>query len=428
MDLHRFPPSRALPALLLAGAVLSAVPASGAQAAAPAEDRLTVSVAGTPAYTLAGDLSSGAIAVLDNVATFETDKIQGGGTLPGSAGGQASVTFKIARNGSLKGTFTLADPGAGVEITAAVDGGVTTPAEATVRWEGQASVRRAAGTTRQRVTVTVQDRRPDPGDHAIRITHAGQARNAILRLPDDYDGTARPVLFHFPGLGESPGIAEYYGRMSDYAQTRGFIMITPEHYGIGWQGVLAGTPSPALDDPGFVNRLQDILVQRFNADPERLYASGMSNGGFFTSKMACENRRFAAYVPVSGQLTDQAARDACHPGRPVPIVLIHGDGDFVVPYGQAPDSARFWARNNGCAATTTDTNLPDKAPGDNTTVVRHDYTGCPATAPVILYEIKGGGHNWPGGTPFLGPFLGGTTYDIDANAVIWDFVSRYRLR
>ncbi|MFC5746252.1 alpha/beta hydrolase family esterase [Actinomadura rugatobispora] len=431
--MHSHPPRsrRGLAAALVAGTAFSAaaaIPAGTAHAAAPAAqaaDRVTVTAAGSPAYTLTGDLSTGAIAVLDNVATYETNKIQGTGTLPGSGGGAANVAFAIARDGSaLKGTFTLKDPGAGVEISAAVNGGVTVPGEATVKWEGNGTVRRGGASSSQKVTFTVQDRRPDPGDHAVRITHAGQARNAILRLPDDYDGTPRPVLFHFPGLLETPGIAEWYGRMADYAQTRGFIMMTPEHYGIGWQGVLAGTPSPDVDDPGFVQRLQDILIERFNADPRRLYASGMSNGGFFTSKMACDNRRFAAYAAVAGQLNDPGA---CRPERHVPIVLIHGDGDFVVPYSTVRPALDFWTRNNGCGTETVATNLPDIAPDDNTTVVRHDHPGCPAGGPVTLYQIKGGGHNWPGGTPFLGPVLGGTTYDIDANAVIWEFVSRYRL-
>jgi poly(3-hydroxybutyrate) depolymerase len=150
----------------------------------------------------------------------------------------------------------------------------------------------------------------------------------------------------------------------------------------------------------------------------------MSNGGWFTSKMACENKRFAAYAPVAGQLRDQAG---CRPGRRIPIVLIHGDADPLVPYSDVPDAAAFWARNNGCDTTAAQTALPDTHPEDNTTVVRHDYRDCPSSAPVQLYQIKGGGHNWPGGIPYLGPVLGGTTYDINANEVIWNFVSKYQL-
>ena len=422
MTPHSPRPLYGLAAACLAGAALSAVPA---HAEAPVQDRVTVTAAGSPAYTLSGDLSSGGIAVLDNVATYDTNKIQGTGTLAGSQGGTASVSFKIANAGfGLTGDFSLKDPDAGIEITATVFGGVTVPGQATVRWEGDGTIRRGGTSTTQKVGFTVEDRHPDPGGHAIRITYAGQNRNAILRLPDDYDGSPRPVLFHFPGLLETPGLAEYFGRMADFAQTRGFIMITPEHYGIGWQGVQGGTPGADVDDPGFVNRLQDILVDRFNADPTRMYASGMSNGGFFTSKMACDNKRFAAYAPVSGQLNDPST---CHPGRHVPILMIHGDADPLVPYSTVQPAVDFWTANNGCGTASVPTDLPDTDPTDNTTVVRHDYTGCPADGPVILYQVRGGGHNWPGGIPYLGPILGGTTHDIDANAVIWDFVSRYRL-
>jgi poly(3-hydroxybutyrate) depolymerase len=405
-------------------AVLPVLSPSPAQAETPPpNDGITITAAGTPAYRLEGDLT-GRIRVTDTVSGYETKTVQGQATLPGAAGGTATVNIQITRGLlGLSGTFTLTDPQASLNITANVLGNVRSPSDGTITWQGIGTVQRGTQSSLQTVGFTLLDRHPDPGDHAVHLTHAGQKRQAILRLPDDYDGTPRPVLFHFPGLVESPSIAEFIGRMADYAQTRGFIMITPEHYGQGWQGVPAGTTSPDVDDPGFINKLQDLLIQRFNADPRRLYASGMSNGGFFTSKMACENTRFAAYAPVSGQLANPAA---CHPGRPVPIVLIHGDADFIVPYTHVPAASQFWARNNGCDPTSTATDLPDTHK-DNTTVTRHDFPGCPANAPVILYQIKGGGHNWPGGIPFIGPFLGGATYDIDANTVIWNFVSQYRL-
>ncbi|MFI0351144.1 alpha/beta hydrolase family esterase [Actinomadura sp. 9N407] len=415
---------------MAAVALVVPVPSSPSAAAdtradAVRPDRITITAAGTPAYRLEGDLTSGGIAVTDTVGDYKTDKVQGQGAMPGSRGGSAQVTFKLARSIiGVAGTFSVRDESAGVEISAKVFGNVQAPSDGTVTWQGNGIVRRDGRSVAQAVGFTVQDRRPDPGDHAIHLTHAGQKRVAILRLPDDYDGSPRPALFHFPGLIETPWMAEFFGRMADHAQSHGFIMITPEHHGIGWQGVGGGPAEPDVDDPGFVAALQDVLVERFNADPRRLYASGMSNGGFFTSKMACENTRFAAFAPVAGQLGDQAA---CRPGRRVPIVMLHGDADPLVPYSTATAAAPFWARNNGCAATTTDVDLPDIDPKDGTTVTRHTYGGCPADAPVILYRIKGGGHNWPGGIPFLGPVLGGTTRDIDANAVIWDFVSRFRL-
>jgi poly(3-hydroxybutyrate) depolymerase len=413
----------ALTCTALAVPAVAAPPTARAGALPP--DRITIIVGGAPAYRLDGGLLSGGIAVLDATPDYNTTKVQGQGTLRGAKGGKATVRFALSRSlAGLSGTFDLQDPAAGVQVSANIAGGVQAPSDGTVTWQGRGTVRTGDRSSTRTVGFTVQDRHPDPGDHAIHLLHAGQRRVAILRLPDGYDGRPLPALFHFPGLFETPLFAEFFGRMADYARTRGFIMITPEHHGTGWQGVAGGQPGRDVDDPGFVSALQDVLVRRFHADPRRLYASGMSNGGFFTSKLACENKRFAAFAPVSGQLQDQAA---CHPGRAVPVLMIHGDADPIVPYATATAAAPFWARNNGCGTTTTDTDLPDAHPSDGTTVTEHAYNGCPAAAPVILYQVKGGGHNWPGGTPYLGPLLGGTTQDIDANAVIWNFVSRFRL-
>lgn len=396
-----------------------------ARADGPPPDRITVTVEGGPAYHLDGDLTSGGIAVTDDIVDFGTKRIEGRGSLRGADGGTATVNIKVGKVlAGLVGTFVLRDPSADVKISALVHGNVTVPADDTVVWRGTADVRHGSRSARRTVRLTIQDRMLDPGDHAIRIKHAGQDRRALVTLPDDYDGSPRPVLFHLPGLIETPWMAELFGRMSQYSRTRGFIMITAEHHGIGWQ-VGSNVPrDPDVDDPGFINRLQDILISRFHADPKRLYASGLSNGGFFTSQLACENRRFAAYAPVAGQLQDEAF---CRPGRRIPIVLIHGTADPLVEYETAPAAARFFASNNGCGTTSDATGLPDIDPGDRTTVTRHAYRNCPADAPVVLYEIKNGGHQWPGGTPFPLPFLGATTQDIDANAVIWEFVSRFRL-
>lgn len=396
-----------------------------AHADGPRQDRVTVTVEGDDAYRLDGDLTSGGIVVNDDISDFTTRRIEGQGSLAGAHGGTATVNVKINKVlAGLAGTFTLRDPAADVKISALVVGNVTAPSADTVVWRGTAKVHHGSKISLRTVQLTIHDRSLDPGDHAIRIEHAGQNRRAIVTLPDGYDGSPLPVLFHFPGLFETPSTAEFFGRMSVYSRTRGFIMITAEHYAQGWQGVPAGPTSPDVDDPGFINRLQDILVSRFNADPRRLYASGMSNGGFFTSKMACENKRFAAFAPVGGQLSDASS---CRPGRHVPIVLIHGDADPLVSYETAPAAARFFATGNGCATTIKSTDLPDVDPEDGTTVTRHTYNGCPADAPVVLYQIKNGGHQWPGGTPFPVPFLGATTQDIDANALIWKFVSRFSL-
>lgn len=270
-----------------------------------------------------------------------------------------------------------------------------------------------------------------PGDYTIRLTHAGQQRSATVHVPRGYDGGSLSTLVHFPGLYEEPWMANLFSKLSAHADENGYLVVIPAHYGVGWQGVPGGVTSPDVDDPGFIRALLDVLVQQYHADPQRLYASGMSNGGFFTHKTACElSDRFAAFAAVSGQLPTALAQ-TCTPVRPLPILMIHGTNDPVVAYDvdYAPvtAAANFWARHNPCTTTRTSTDLPNTVL-DFTSVTRHEYQGCTANAPVVLYDVNNGGHHWPGGIPFLPPpALGWQTYDISANTVIWDFVSRFQL-
>ena len=391
-------------------------------AAAPA-DSITVEAAGSPVYQVSGDVASGGVAVLDDIGNYETKSVTGHAALPGNV----ETTFAMTKGLlSFGGTFALDDPGAGVHIDATVNGGVTRVSDTTVRWSGAATVRRGTASTQQTVTVTVVDRATDAGDHAVHLTHAGQNRQAIVRVPAGKGGVpGLPALFHFPGLLETPSIAAEYGKLEPAADANGYLLVIPEHFGVGWQGVEAGTPFPDVDDPGFVRALAAVVQDRFGADPSRIYSSGMSNGGFFTSLTACQlTDLFAAFAPVSGQLNDPST---CAPGRPVPIVMFHGDADPLVSYDTTGPAATFWAKNNGCATTTTDTPLPDVDPSDGTTVIRHEYQNCPASAPVVLYQIVGGGHAWPGGDVYPLVDIGKATKDISANQIIWDFVSRFTL-
>jgi polyhydroxybutyrate depolymerase len=62
---------------------------------------------------------------------------------------------------------------------------------------------------------------------------------------------------------------------------------------------------------------------------------------------------------------------------------------------------------------------------DGTTVTRKVYRPKPGGAEVILVEIEGGGHTWPGKQPLLG-LIGRSTQDISANDMIWEFFHRHR--
>jgi polyhydroxybutyrate depolymerase len=58
------------------------------------------------------------------------------------------------------------------------------------------------------------------------------------------------------------------------------------------------------------------------------------------------------------------------------------------------------------------------------TVTRKRWTGGKDGAEVVLYQIDGGGHTWPGRTVRL-KFLGPVTMDISANDLMWDFFQKH---
>ena len=161
----------------------------------------------------------------------------------------------------------------------------------------------------------------------------------------------------------------------------------------------------------------------------------MSNGGMMCYRLAAElSDRIAAIVPVAGTMAISEAK----PNRPVPLMHFHGTADRIVPFGgpkngtpkfltfkSVEETIKVWAEINGCQKEPVVEQLEDKAE-DGTTVTKKTYSPEEGGAEVILVEIEGGGHTWPGVEPPV-RFIGKSTKDILANDMIWDFFQRHRL-
>ncbi|GAB5517917.1 MAG: PHB depolymerase family esterase [Rhodothermales bacterium] len=270
------------------------------------------------------------------------------------------------------------------------------------------------------------------GTISATLEHDGQARDYILYVPASYTGEAEvPLVLNFHGYTSSAEDQMEYGDFRPIADTAGFIVVHPQgtlldgktHWNVGgW--TLAST----VDDVAFTSALIDAIAAEYAIDLDRVYSTGMSNGGYMSFLLACQlSDQIAAVASVTGSMTPQTMAD-CTPGHPTPVLQIHGTQDSVVPYGGNPawthavsEVVDYWTGHNGAASTAASTDLPDTRTDDGSTVTHHVHAAEGTYAPVEHMEITGGDHTWPGNA-FGGD---GTNYDINASALVWDFFARY---
>jgi predicted peptidase len=153
----------------------------------------------------------------------------------------------------------------------------------------------------------------------------------LLYVPPGFDMHDRsrrwPLLVFLHGSGES-------GR--DLSQL--LVNGPPKRVNDGapFPLVIASPQSPArLENGSFdaatLDALLDELLEQLPIDPDRVYLTGLSDGGIWTYGIAARfPHRFAAIAPVCGTW-DPA--DACRL-RDVPVWAFHGDRDDVVPLDQ----------------------------------------------------------------------------------------------
>jgi len=179
---------------------------------------------------------------------------------------------------------------------------------------------------------------------------------------------------------------------------------------------------------GLIDALLDLLIAEIAVDTQRIYATGMSNGGSMGYGVACKlSERIAAIAPVSASMTIAV----CQPTRSVPVIGLHSYQDTSVPYlggigdgvsghynsPQDPLQTAF-ALHANCAVLR-DTLQHDAA----LTVVR--WHECDRQQEMLLYMTQGGGHSWPGGT---GSDIGDPpSTTISANDLMWDFFQQHNL-
>ncbi|RMG21627.1 MAG: esterase [Deltaproteobacteria bacterium] len=267
----------------------------------------------------------------------------------------------------------------------------------------------------------------------------GQDRRYLLDVPPDLAAPAPLLLVLHGGGPDGPAMARRYTGFSELGAAEGFVTAYPEalfdNWNDGREGPKLRANAEGVDDVAFLTALVDHLLETEDIDPSRIYVVGISNGGFMTERLACSplSARLAAVVPVIATMAETLLAE-CAPAAPLPIALVAGDEDPLVPFTGGPmmdgdrgviasfdDTVALWRDHNGCTGEP-EVELVDEV-DDGTRVRIETWTGCAAETKSLV--VEGGGHTWPGGRATFDFLVGRTSQEIEMAEVAWGFLSRF---
>jgi polyhydroxybutyrate depolymerase len=258
--------------------------------------------------------------------------------------------------------------------------------------------------------------------HTIEVD--GHTRTYLTYRPADVADPAPLVMMLHGGFGSATQAESAYGWDAE-ADAEHFVVVYPDGDGRAWNvgGGCCGAPGRTnVDDVAFLSAVVRDVESAMPIDPNRVFATGISNGGMMAYRLACDTELFAAIGADSATLLGD-----CPSPHPVSVLAIHGTADHNIPYGggegsgfakidgpSIPDVNQLWRTADSCDSPTSTTN------GQVTT----STAACPGSRTVELITIEGAGHQWPGSTKGRQgadtPFAG-----LDATAVIWSFFAAH---
>jgi polyhydroxybutyrate depolymerase len=261
------------------------------------------------------------------------------------------------------------------------------------------------------------------------IAVGGVTRSYILYRPAALPAAAPLVVMLHGGFGSASQAEKSYHWDAE-ANAGHFLVAYPDGLNRAWNagGGCCGVPGRTdADDIGFITAMVSAVERAVPVDADRVYATGISNGGIMAYDLACHTTIFAAIGPDSA-----TELGGCPDPGPISVIAIHGTADKNIPYagGEGDGTAHIdgpsvpavnagWRRTDKCAAPAVTT------AGTVTTSV----AGCPAGRAVELITIAGAGHQWPGAVPnLLAQRLLHTdppSTALDATAVIWRFFAAH---
>jgi polyhydroxybutyrate depolymerase len=284
------------------------------------------------------------------------------------------------------------------------------------------------------------------GNYGRRLVQGEHKRYYEVHVPPGYSpGKAAPVVLVLHGGSGFATLMRFITHMDEVSDQEGFLVVYPAGTSPQYDDRMlfwnTGRPmrnkdQEAVDDVAFIATVLDDLASFFTVDEKRVYATGISNGGAMSYRLAAElSERIAAIAPVAGQMA--VGEFKVTPKRPVSVMHFAGKLDPHNPYeGGSSETVRgafephalkpvpevidSWVKQNGCSP----------QPAEKRVGKAHSltYTGCKEGAEVVLWVLEDAGHTWPGGEVTRldeKAESGEVNRDVDASRTMWEFFQRH---
>jgi polyhydroxybutyrate depolymerase len=249
----------------------------------------------------------------------------------------------------------------------------------------------------------------------------------VLRPASATNETARPLVVDIHGFGSSKDGQRGISGWGALAEANDFYVAWPDGLFNSWNGNtccgLAVTNN--VDDVGFIRAMVAAISAEVNIDSERIYVTGLSNGGAMSHRLACEAADlFAAAAPMAFPAPYLLFASACNPSESIPLLFFMGLTDVLISYESAAPSLAFWRDKNGCDSVGDPAEISETYGGSDCLI----DTSCD------VYGVAVGLCSVTGAVlaPPLDVYNGHIIYfNFDAFNIsqrAWDFMSAYRRR
>jgi polyhydroxybutyrate depolymerase len=273
---------------------------------------------------------------------------------------------------------------------------------------------------------TSAPRSPVPvGSSGHWIAAGGRDRTFLVYRPSSLPAsTPVPLVVMIHGGGGSAAGAESKYGWDRLADQNKFVVAYPDGVGRSWNGgggCCGAAGRTAVDDVGFLNAMITRIGQSIPIDPNRQFATGISDGGIMAYRLACDSPALAAIGPDAATQVGPCPKPA-----PLSLIHVHGSDDPRVPIDGRPGAGvNHITGGRSIAALVAGWRGIDDCPPPSVSThgaLVTTTSRCPLGRAVTLIVVTGGGHEWPGSP---GRTDGPADSAFDATSVIWQFFAAH---